>query len=445
MNKNLIALFLIICGSYYSCSKSNKSDNGPQNTSKPLVKIELVSGNGQTDTIGNPLTNHIIVKVTKDSVPTSGYTVQFVASGCNQTDTISTPSQPDGTAVYEWSLSGEAGQQSMTAYVLNSNNQKVDSAKATATALAAGPGWHRSGCSIQISSSPTTFCKLSTGRLFTCFGGGKTYLRYSDDNGASWYAVQSLGKTHVITWVLSTPADEVFAFTEGGDGIYYSNTAGKSWSRLEVPPFNTMLFNSIVCTSTKKLIATSTVDPPFSISVDHGNTWAVTSFSAFVPQNMNSPTFVNPAEDKDGNLYVVERQNGNLFKSTDLGKTWNQVPETGYNFPGDVFAFYIDNNNWFYKSTIHFSPGIYISKDKGTTYNLIVHFSPSDEIGNMSFQSDGSLYYENTGSGLYSYDGNSSKLVFGYAESYQKPYIVAKNNNIIFGNSGHSYILYYTK
>ena len=448
MRKNLILTILSIGLLYVSCSKLSEVNINPP-PKKPVenhsIKLSLVSGDKQTDTIGNPLSSQIIVTVTQDGVPTSGYTVQFVASGCNQTDTVSTPSQPDGTADYIWSLAGEVGQQNMTAYVLNSNNQKVDSIKATATALAAGPGWHRSGCSVQGSSSAATFCKLSTGRLFTCYGGVKTYLRYSDDNGVSWGAVKSLGNTHTITWVLSTPSDEIYAFTEGSDGTFYSNDGGKTWSNLGVPPFNTEIFSSIVCTPTGRLIAASEVDPPLSISTDKGKTWSTSPFSAFLPQNMNNPLFSDPTEDKDGNLYVVERQNGNLFKSADGGKTWSLVPEGGYNAPGDVFAFYVDNNNWFYKSTSQFSPGIYLSKDNGINYNLIVHFSPIDEIANMSFQSDGNLYYENIGSGLYSYDGNSSKLVFGYADSFFKPYIVAKNNNIIFCNSGHSYIRYYTK
>lgn len=444
MNKRLITSLLIICQLYFSCSKINESEITPARVDTSLVKLTLVSGTGQADTIGNSLPNRIIVKVTKNGVPTNGYTVQFVASGCNQTDTISTPSQPDGTAVYDWSLSGEVGQQSMTAYVLNSNSQKVDSVKATATALATGSGWHHSACSVQVSSSPNAFCKLSTGRLFTCFGGGKTYLRYSDDNGVSWYAVKSLGNTHVISEVLSTPDDKIFALTQGSDGIYYSNNAGTNWSRLGIS-FNTGLFGSIVYTASKKLIATSGVNPPFSISADLGKTWTGTPFSAFIPQNMNNPIFVDPTEDRDGNLYIVERQNGNLFKSKDLGKTWTMVPETGYNFPGDVFAFYIDNNNWFYKSTQQFSPGIYLSKDNGITYNLIVHYSPIDEIANMSFQSDGNFYYENMGSGLYSYDGNLSKLVFGYREAILQPYIIAKNNNIIIANTGQLHILYYSK
>jgi len=445
MNKNIIATLFVICLIYVSCSKTSKSDNGPQKTDTPPIKIELVSGGGQTDTIGNPLSSPITVKVTQNGTPMSGYSVQFQASGCNKDDIISTISQPDGTAGYIWSLSSEVGQQSLKAYVLNSSNQKIDSVTTTATGLSTGPGWHRSGCSLQGSSSAVAFCKLSTGRLYTCFGGIKTYLRYSDDNGVSWNAVKSLGNSHTITDVISSPSDELFVLTEGTDGTFYSNDAGQTWSNLGVPPFNTGSFTTIVCTPSGKLIATTVSQTPVYISPDKGKTWSAINNSAFVPQNNTRPLFNNPTEDQDGNLYVVEQQNGNIFMSVDAGKTWNLVIETGYNAPGDVFSLYIDNNNWFYKSTVQFQPGIYISKDKGTTYTMLIHLPPASDIENMSMQSDGNFYYEDIARGLYSYDGNSSKLIYPYGGTFVQPYIVAKNNNIIFANEGQGYIRYYTK
>jgi hypothetical protein len=446
MNKNLIIIFLSICALYFSCSKANRSDINPGKlpTSTTTIKLTLVSGSGQTDTIGNPLSNPIIVKVTQDGAPVSGYTVKFSASGCNQTDTISTTSQTDGAALYSWSLAGDAGQQNLKAYVLNSNNQKVDSITASATALSTGPGWHRSGCSLQGSASAVSFCKLSNGRLFTCFI-EKTYLRYSDDNGVSWNAVKSLGNTHTIMRLVATPNDEVFAFTTGSDGTFYSNDGGQTWSNLGTAPFNTETVSSIVCTPSGKLIATSSTHPPFFISLDKGKTWTITQNSSFIPVNNTLPLFNDPSEDRDGNLYVVEQQNGNMFKTTDEGTTWNLIPETGYNSPGDVFSLYIDKNNWFYKSTYHFQPGIYISKDNGSTYNILIPYGPAAFIENMSVQSDGIFYYEDIATGLYSYDGNSSKLVYGYSGTLVQPYIVAKNNNIIFANEGQKYIRYYSK
>jgi len=408
------------------------------------VKLELVSGNGQTDTIGNLLAHPIVVKVSVNGTPTSGYSVQFQASGCNQTDIITTLSQPDGTAVYGWSLASEIGQQSLKAYVLNNKNQKVDSVTVAAMALPTGPGWHNSGCSIQGGSPVAAFCKISTGRLFACYTGTQTYLRYSDDNGVSWNAVKSLGNSHTITYVVSTPSDEVIAFTKGADGTFYSNDAGQSWKNFGVPPFNSVLFPIIVCTPSGKLIATS-VNSPMCISLDKGKTWASVPLSAFTLQNLGNPFFYDPTEDKNGNLYIVEGSNNVIFESTDVGKTWSLVQPIGVIHPGTEASFYIDQNNWFYKSIIRLNPGIFISKDGGVTYNMLVNASLTAYIDDMSVQSDGEFYYEDITSGLYSYDGNSSKRVFAFDATGRQPYIVAKNNNIIVANLRHNYVRYYTK
>lgn len=442
--KKVLTYLSIFCIFILGCSKGSKITPPPQKTNPetPVIKIALISGNNQTDTVGNPLHNPIVVEVTEDGTPKSGYTIQFQGSGCNESDTVSTPSGPDGTTNYTWSLAGEVGQQKLKAYVLNSKNQKVDSVTIQATALNAGPGWHRSGCSLQAGSSPATFCKLSTGRLFTCFPGGKTFLRYSDDNGVSWFAVKSLGNNHTITWVLSTPSDEVLAFTEGTDGTFYSSNGGQTWSNLGVPPFNTELFSSIVCTRSGKLIATTALDPPVSISTDKGKTWSTVPFSAFIPQNMVSPSFHDPVEDLEGNLYVIELQDENLFKSKNLGKTWSLVPNTPTSFPGTDNSFYVDNNDWFYRSIGLSGYGVFISKDKGSTYTQLIPYA----AGKMSVQSDGNLYYI-AANKLFEYDFSTSlpKQIFGDGLNNQVlAYILAKNNNIIVDNLGNKYILYHT-
>ena len=105
MNKTL-SFLLVIPSLFFGCSKSNNNSVTPIVNHKPVVKIQLVSGGEQNDTIGNPLINPVIVKVTADGVATSGYSVQFRGSGCNVDNIVSTLTQPDGTAGSTWSLSG---------------------------------------------------------------------------------------------------------------------------------------------------------------------------------------------------------------------------------------------------------------------------------------------------------------------------------------------------
>jgi hypothetical protein len=74
MRKNLIPAVLLICVLNFSCSKSGNQP-GPKNNGSSDIKIELVSGNNQTDTVGRQLQNAVVVKVTKNGVTQSGYTI----------------------------------------------------------------------------------------------------------------------------------------------------------------------------------------------------------------------------------------------------------------------------------------------------------------------------------------------------------------------------------
>ena len=442
MNKSLITAFLITCIFSFGCSKVNKSDIGAS-----VVKIELVSDGGQTDTIGNALKNPIIIKVTWNNVGFSGYSVQFKGSGCNQDNIVSAITQQFGMASYSWTLAGDAGQQTLTAYVLNSDSQKVDSVKINATAVTGGAGWHNGGCSLQAGLTPANLCKLSTGRLFTCFAGGKTYLRYSDNNGVNWYAVGSLGNSHQINYVISDSSDELFAFAT--DGIFYSKDAGKNWSNVSTAPFDTGSITGAVVTPSGKILVTTSSLPPLNISVDKGKTWTTIANSAFPQTDVVEPFFNCPAEDKDGTLYVTDTYNGHLFTSTDGGTTWYLIADYDgiNNYASLDYSFFIDANNSFYKSQTGRNAGIFISDDKGVGYSgFMIAKTQFAKYGNMSFQSDGHFYFEEYSNGLYVFDGyNVGTLIFAFNGTGLQPYIVAKNNNMIVANWGKPYIKYYSK
>jgi hypothetical protein len=437
MHKNLITSILLISTLYFSCSKSKQPN--PQNSASNAVKIELVSGGNQTDTVGRQLANPIVVKVTQNGTPLSGYEVQFQGSGCNNDRLNIGSTKSDGTISYNWSLSGDVGPQTLKIYALKSQNVKVDSVTATSTGLAPDPGWHSSACSIQGGAIPASFCKLTTGRLFVCYGG--LGLRYSDDNGISWNLVKNFAGNSNPRFVVSSPTDELFVFTQV-NGIFYSNDSGVTWTTLTTPPFNSGSIISAVCTFSGKLLVTNI--QTIYISLDKGKTW-ITPPNKFVPPNsggggdsqINSPT-----EDKSGNLYCVGQESETIYKSIDNGNTWTPIPR-----PNILdFAIYIDNNNWFYVSQSEpGTGGIYISKDNGVTYTQLIS-SPNTFLENMSVQSDGNFYYDYLGLGVYMAKGisNSVKDLNNGQFNVPPPYIVAKNNNIIYADTGNGIIHYFT-
>jgi photosystem II stability/assembly factor-like uncharacterized protein len=439
MNKNLIALLSIVTVLFYGCSKSNQP--GPKGGGTTAsVKIEVVSGDKQTDTIGRPLANPITVKVTLSGAALAGYQVQFLASGCNSDRVDKYPTGADGTASYNWSLAGDIGPQTLKMIVFDSQNQKIDSVTATSTALAPLAGWHFSACT-PFAASTLNFCKLSTGRLFINFE-GKNYLRYSDDNGASWNAVKSLG-LHEFQDVISTPADELYAFTIS-EATFHSTDGGQTWTALAVPPFNVDQISSAEYSPSGKLLVATQHNSVF-ISSDKGQTWLSVPLNQFTAPNSTGPDgdFATFTEDKAGNLYVVGDEGGTIYTSANAGVAWSAiVPPIVPPSQEAVLGLYIDNNNWFYKSRFDYSGGIYLSKDGGATYSLL--YSASDNfIGNISVQTDGNLYFSMNGA-LYKANGisNSVKKIFDYQQNGFVPYIVAKNGSAIAANSFATY--YYT-
>jgi len=440
MKKNLILVMSATVLLYCGCSKGGNKENGPTNTGTAKVKIEIVSGSGQADTIGKALTNPIFVKVSQNGVPLNGYKVEFVGSGCNSDNIITVGTKADGTTGIYWWLAGDVGQQTMEVYAVNSQNQKVDSTSATATGIATGAGWHISACAIPFTDftlTASSIVKLNSGRLFMCINGAQSYIRYSDDNGVSWNAVKSLGNTNQIDYLLSSSAGEIFAFAEG-ESTYYSNDAGQTWTALGTLPFSVSAVSSAVYTSSGKLLV-ATENQPLYISVDKGKTWTPSGAIA------NDHEFNTPAEDQQGNLYVVAQNSETLYKSVDGGKTWASIPHLNTL----VFAFYIDSNNWFYVSRSEPGiGGIYISKDAGATYTQMVSYG-NVFIENMSVQSNGNFYYQYLGVGLYQATGISTPVsrIFDYSANFSEftPYVVAKNGNIITADVGESYVHYYTK
>lgn len=451
MYKNLIVPLLAISILYFSCSKS--SQPGPKNnTGSSSVKIEIVSGNSQTDTVGYPLLKPINIKVTSTSgSPLTGYGVLYQGSGCSVDNPISVNLAADGTSAYYWYLAGDVGQQSLKIVVLDAQNKHVDSTTAVSNAIApAVGGWHLSACTYPFGAVVTAFCKLSTGRMFTVLAGGLAYLRYSDDNGASWNSVKSLGNTHRLLTIVSTPADELFVATS--DGNFFSNDAGQTWTSLGVQGFDTgPMVSGIAYTPSGKLFVTTQYNSLY-ISSDKGKTWLIVPPTAFVipnstghPSNFNSPT-----EDQAGNLYVLSYETGTIFKSADGGKTWTYL-----NFPNIRFTnLFIDKNNWFYTS-VNGQPayGVYVSKDDGATFTLLSS-STTGFNQEISVQSDGNLYYTMYGSGLSVnstglYRLNNAiapaKWIWGNIALGFAPYIVTKNNNVVEADGLAGFMRYTNK
>lgn len=440
MKTNLIALTAAACTLILGCSKSKSNQPQPAGTG-PVIKIQIVSGDAQTDTVGHQLTNPIVFKVTKDGSAVSGYTVLYQLSGCNSDRADQRISGSDGTVQNLWNLAGDAGQQLMQAIVVDANNKHIDSVTAHATGIAVRKGWHPAACGIQGGLVVTSFCKLSTGRLFTCFSSGKSYLRYSDDNGLSWNAVKSLGNGHELEYVFSTAADGLFAFAYN-EGPFYSSDAGQTWTMLTTQAFSKDQITSVTYTASGKIMLISRQSGLY-ISTDNGQNWTASSKSL---NSLNGLYCV--AEAQNGDLYVVNGDGGKLYKSVDEGQHWTDATQPTAPPVGEEQDqwFYIDaSTNYFYKVRSDSGGGIYVSKDNGVTYTPLITVG-NQFIDEFTIQSDGNMYYNFLGNGIYraSITGAGPKLLERLSALTDNPYILAKNGNFLTEPDGQDYIFVYT-
>jgi photosystem II stability/assembly factor-like uncharacterized protein len=377
-------LVIIACLLFYGCSKEKQKPN----SSIHSVKISLVSGNNQTIEIGNPLTDSIVVKVTDNGNAVSNTIVKFTGSGCNEDLIAEVITKSDGTAKYSWRMAGNAGSQTLKVVAFN-ENIKVDSLNVSASASI--PAFETSDNTISActpyNSQPIMFCKFTTGKLFACFE-KKAAMRYSDDNGISWYPVKKFGSNHRITGITTTPQDEIFAATDG-DGIFYSKDAGNTWKDITPATFSKTNFPADISYSNGAIIFTGT-GKVFS-SANKGDAW--TTSASGLPLNYG---YLFPRRLNNGDLYVVAFSYG-LYKSTDGGITW-AVQENLSTAP--VMSICEDKNGWFYKSVLNHTVNgdtctIYISKDNGQTFNIL-YSDVKAFITNMDVLDDFHLYFLNT-------------------------------------------------
>src|ERR1700744_5421139 len=142
MSRNLTPLLLFAFLLFFiGCSKDKPTS--PNNSSNS-VKIEIVSGNNQSDTIGRQLSVPIVVKVTQNGAPLSGVYVKFHGTGCDSDGDFEIATNAAGTASYLVSLTGDVGQQNFKAYATDANDKNIDSVSFICTGLEPGAGWHRS-------------------------------------------------------------------------------------------------------------------------------------------------------------------------------------------------------------------------------------------------------------------------------------------------------------
>jgi len=402
----------------------SKSKNNPTPVTNDVIKINLVSGLNQTGQIGYMLSDSIVVKVTDNGNPVSGYDVQFIGSGCNSDLATDVNTKADGTAVYHWALAANAGAQTLKAVAV-SQGKRIDSVAINATAVGSSGMPAKSACTP--GGFPENIVSLSTGRLLACFY-TQTSIRYSDDNGISWNPLKGFGANHTVLLLVTTPQDEIFAATDG-DGVFYSSDGGSSWSNVSPPGLTKQdRLSDMAYTRSGKLILAG-VSTDTYISADKGKTWTLAGAGLGT-----GAAYQFPVELNNGDLYLLSYTNI-LYKSSDGGKSWTPLANATN---AHVTAICSDDNGWFYKAvmTSGVDDAILVSKDNGATFSNLYDFTVLTNqpyIVDMSVQRDGLFYFGGLVYAVYRIPYANQVTTYALTNMAFPAYIVSKANTFLYG------------
>ncbi|HLZ87726.1 MAG TPA: hypothetical protein VKQ52_10810, partial [Puia sp.] len=268
MPKPVLAIGLLALVFFGACKKDHS-------VSPFTFTIKLVSGGGQTDTIGNVLKNQLSFLATQGNGAVRDGYLRFETMTANNTIQYtdyhlqnSPQANPIPLFNYAWQLNQTVGTQTLKVILFDSVMEPKDSLTVNATALATSAGWHITS-SIPIGTFCVAFGQLPSGRVFTATN-KQDYPYYSDDDGGTWHAITTFPMTAHITSIAVSKDNEVFMAVPN-IGVYYSQDKGRSW---QLRDNNLPLQNyggSLQCTASGTLLL-ETVSGPY-YSTDKGQTW----------------------------------------------------------------------------------------------------------------------------------------------------------------------------
>ena len=401
------------------------------------LHIQLVSGNYQTDTVGNKLKDSVIFKVTNNGTPVQGYSIQFLRSGCEDLAVTETSTNANGQASFAWYLSGDIGNQSLNAVLLDANLNRRDSVKVAAIGLATSHGWHKGGCLQNFPVNKVT--TLSSGRILASLNlAGYPY--YSDDNAKSWKPLKTFSKNYVISKILSS-GNDVFMATYN-DGIFHSGDNGQSWTNISSGIIDVLNFSDMAYTPSGKLFFSNSYG--LFESDDKGQIWNEND------NGLPGGPCTYPVEQTNGDLYIIG-PDASVYKLPVHQGTWINIGPTSSYLLSSAESLYIDNNGYLFMGGPHNAPSntgsIYESVDNGSSWSPVFSqqqdASTYSNIDNIS-KINGNYYFSFGGLGIFrTSDFNQYKdMTLQFGNIGVVSYALAANSSFVIGTTGYG-VYYY--
>ncbi len=399
--------------------------------------IQLVSGNYQTDTVGNKLKDSIKLKVYNNGTPVQGYSIQLLRSGCEDLTVSEATTDANGQVSYAWYLSGDIGKQSLRAVLLDANLNRRDSVGVAAIGLATSHGWHRGGCLQNFPVNKVT--TLSSGRILASLNMAG-YPYYSDDNAKSWHPLKTFSKNYVISKILSS-GNDVFMATYN-DGIFHSGDNGQTWTNISSGIIDVLNFSDLAYTPSGKLFFLN--DYGVFESDDKGQTWNEND------NGLPAGSSTYPVEQTNGDLFIIG-SDASVYKLPVHTGTWINIGPTSSYLLSSAESLYIDNNGNIFMGGPHNAPSntgsIYESADNGISWSPVFSqqqdASTYSNIDNIS-KLNGNYYFSFGGLGIFR-TANFTQykdMTLQFGNIGVVSYTVAANSSFVIGTTGYG-VYYY--
>jgi hypothetical protein len=348
------AICLTLLSFLFIGCKKTESSNPPSPDNK--IKIEIISGNNQSDTIGHFVRDSVVLKVTKNKQGLGGMLIISKQANCIDFRYSHIFTDSNGIARYKWELNGKTGDQTVLFTVYDSLQIAQNSVTAHAEGKYYNNAWQIADCLPYIAINDV--CQSSSGRLF-CAMRSLDLPYYSDNGGISFQRLTSFPLAKKEIRQVVAQGKEIFVATRY-DGIYYSPDNGTNWQNRSSGIDDAREVVKLTITSSGKLFLSTTYKPVF-MSTDKGLHW--TPLTTGVDRDDYMTSF---CETSTGILYMTSDDN-ELYKSTTGGTSWVKIhPSVSWN----VQAIFVDDNDDLYFGDYHSTAVIYKSTDGGSTWSL---------------------------------------------------------------------------
>ncbi|MGG9962215.1 WD40/YVTN/BNR-like repeat-containing protein [Ferruginibacter sp. SUN106] len=415
--KRIYQLLVLLCV-LQACKKNNTSEQPVPEK----IKIQVISGNNQSDTIGHLLKDSLLIKVTIGSRALARTLVNFNKEDCPSGILATYLTDNNGFIKYPWQLTGKTGDQPIKLTAIDSLGLPADSLIVHAEGRSFLNAWQPVYCLPH--AGVNDLCQAGSGRMFLGLL-SFDYPYYSDDNGINWQRLTSFPVSNLEIRQMVANGNDVYIATRH-NGVYYSSNNGASWENRSSGITDTRELYKLGITKSGKLFFSNFYNRLY-MSVNKGLAWTELTSTAIFNEHFDSF-----CETSTGVLYMTSAGE-DLFKSTNGGTTWTAIhPNVSYS----VQSIFVDDNDDLYIGAYWNSADIYKSTNGGTSWTL--KYSSPQVPGTYLevkpfYKVNGKYYFMVAGYGIVT---TSDFITYRLLTNrYSFEYLIAANNAVLVPGS----------